>query len=235
MRRFTLLFLLCLLLPACSFAGEAVSSADFFYTYGAWESAQADDPCLLDAVSVSPQGNETLFQIGSVSVGSADDGSIFLVRAELDASDSRAVSTMVSLCAALASDPEPSEDRILETIALLSQAAGRTASDPMSIGAYDIFVQSDGSVIAFSALLRGYEQTQTPDAPAAESSPASCRVATGGGTLRLRSEPDAKASILARIPNGASLVLLDRGEEWCHVQYQNRIGYVMTRYLSFDP
>ena len=262
MRRMILLILVLLLVPICAVAESAADAVPFFYAYGAWESFQAEDAFTLNPVTVSAQGNETLYQLDGISVGATADRGIFLVRAELDASDAQSVQTMVSLCAALSGDMDLSSARALELIGFLGEASGKDTSDPAQLGEYEIYVQSDGATIYFSALLQGYDQA----APAAVNAPASSptaaagsapadgsgqegtatssaagsatqtvRVATGKGTLRMRADSNEKAKILTEIRNGTELTLLEWGEEWCHVQYKNQTGYVMTKYLSTNP
>lgn len=56
-------------------------------------------------------------------------------------------------------------------------------------------------------------------------------VSTSGGSLNLRAAATTSASILTTIPNGQLITLLEQGDRWCWVQYNNVTGYVMTRYL----
>lgn len=232
MRRFLVLFLALCLFPLCALSEGAVSSAAFFYTYGIWQSAQAQDTLSAEPVTVSAYGSESLCQLGEISVGTSAEDLVFLVRAELDPSSEDTVSTMVSLCAALSGDMEAGSERMLEIIQFLGEAAQKEASAPSQIGPYEIHVQSDGTSIYFSALLSGYEQDPSVPAPKEAEAPSVCTVATGGGTLRLRSEMSASSRILAEMPNGTRLTLLEQGEEWCRVQYRNQVGYAMTRFLS---
>lgn len=51
--------------------------------------------------------------------------------------------------------------------------------------------------------------------------------------LNLRRESSADGEILAQIPNGTSLRVLSREEEWTRVGYSEEIGYLMNQYLSF--
>ena len=54
-----------------------------------------------------------------------------------------------------------------------------------------------------------------------------------GGGLNLRNSASSSAAVLLVIPNGAGVTVLEKGETWCRVKYQEQEGYVMTRYLSF--
>ena len=232
MRRFLLLFLALCLFPLCALSEDAVSSAAFFYTYGIWQNAQAQDTLSAEPVTVSAYGSESLCQLGEISVGTSAEDLVFLVRAELDPSSEDTVSTMVSLCAALSGDTQADSEGMLKYIQFLGQSAQRGASSPSQLGAYEIHVQSDGTAIYYSALLSGYKQDPSVPAPEAAEAPFVCMVSTGGGTLRLRSEMSASSRILAEMPNGTRLTLLEQGEEWCRVQYRNQVGYAMTRFLS---
>ena len=54
-----------------------------------------------------------------------------------------------------------------------------------------------------------------------------------GGGLNLRATASSAAQVLLVIPNGTGVTVLEKGDTWCRVKYQEREGYVMTRYLSF--
>lgn len=55
-----------------------------------------------------------------------------------------------------------------------------------------------------------------------------------GGTLRLRASASTASAIRCGIPEGTILDVLEKGDEWCKVDYNGRKGYVMSRYLAFD-
>lgn len=57
-------------------------------------------------------------------------------------------------------------------------------------------------------------------------------VSTTGGTLNLRAEASASASILLRIPNTSVLQLLTKGDTWCKVNYNGTVGFVMTEFIT---
>ena len=52
-------------------------------------------------------------------------------------------------------------------------------------------------------------------------------------SLNLRAEANAQADVIETIANGASMRVLEKGEEWTKVAYNGGIGYLMTQYLSF--
>lgn len=57
-------------------------------------------------------------------------------------------------------------------------------------------------------------------------------VATASGALNLREEPSSVSKVLAVLPRLTQVKLLEKGNEWSYVCYQDHSGYVMTRYLS---
>ena len=56
-------------------------------------------------------------------------------------------------------------------------------------------------------------------------------VRTSGGNLNLRARPDDEAAVIARIPNGASVTVYGRDEEWYVVRYGDQTGYAAARYI----
>ena len=56
-------------------------------------------------------------------------------------------------------------------------------------------------------------------------------VCTSGGNLRIRAQPNTQSRIVARIPNGEKVSVLDSGYKWDKVFYKNNIGYVYKAYL----
>ena len=51
------------------------------------------------------------------------------------------------------------------------------------------------------------------------------------GTLNMRAAPSAKSPVLARIPYGTTLETEYVTEDWSKVIYDNKVGYVMNRFL----
>ena len=58
-------------------------------------------------------------------------------------------------------------------------------------------------------------------------------VSTGGGSLNLRAAGRSSAQVISTIPNGAQLIVTERGSAWCAVIYNGTAGYVMTSFLYF--
>lgn len=54
------------------------------------------------------------------------------------------------------------------------------------------------------------------------------------GPLNMRESDSGKSDIITRIPNGSSVEVIDRGDEWTKIKYDGNIGYVMTNYLMFS-
>ncbi len=62
--------------------------------------------------------------------------------------------------------------------------------------------------------------------------PANARVSTNGSALRLRSRASLNASIIARMPNGSSLKVLETVNGWCRVQFTAANGTVHEGWAS---
>lgn len=54
-----------------------------------------------------------------------------------------------------------------------------------------------------------------------------------GGWLNLRLAPDQTSDILAFIPNGSQVTLLDAGGQWQKVCWQEQTGYVLSAFLTY--
>ena len=61
----------------------------------------------------------------------------------------------------------------------------------------------------------------------------SARVQTVSGPLNLRGAPSSSAAILARIPNGSRVDVLNAYDGWYVTRYSGVIGYVLGEYLQF--
>lgn len=62
--------------------------------------------------------------------------------------------------------------------------------------------------------------------------PANARISTSGSALRLRSRASLNASIIARMPNGSSLKVLETVNGWCRVQFTAANGTVHEGWAS---
>lgn len=59
------------------------------------------------------------------------------------------------------------------------------------------------------------------------------RVNTDGGNLNLRAQPNLNANIIGRIPNNATVTVLQQAGAWYKVSYMGAQGYVLGDFLSF--
>lgn len=57
-------------------------------------------------------------------------------------------------------------------------------------------------------------------------------VAESGSTVNVRREPGKHAALVERVPVGAQVEVLTRGDAWCRVRYGRCEGYVMAEFLS---
>jgi len=57
-------------------------------------------------------------------------------------------------------------------------------------------------------------------------------VRTGGGNLNLRSRPEAGASVVARIPDGATVTVYGAYNGWYVVRYGNQTGYAASQFIA---
>ena len=55
-----------------------------------------------------------------------------------------------------------------------------------------------------------------------------------GGNLNLRSAQSATSARLAQIPDKTKISIIEQGNEWCKVVYNQYTGYVMTKFLNFE-
>lgn len=58
------------------------------------------------------------------------------------------------------------------------------------------------------------------------------KVSANGG-LNFRVAADANSQIICTIPNGTNLTVIQRADTWTKINYANRDGYVMTKYIVF--
>lgn len=60
------------------------------------------------------------------------------------------------------------------------------------------------------------------------------RIETQNGALNMRSKEDAKAAVVARVPNGARVEVTEATSEWSGIVYRGKKGFVQTQYLALD-
>ena len=71
----------------------------------------------------------------------------------------------------------------------------------------------------------------TGNTPGATLADLTATVVTASGSLNLRSQPN--GSVLAAIPQYATVRVLAKGDPWSQIQYAGISGYAMSTYLSF--
>lgn len=58
--------------------------------------------------------------------------------------------------------------------------------------------------------------------------------AASGSTVNLRKAPDPKGDLLAKVPVGSTVDVLEVGSEWCTVSALGKHGYMMREFLSLE-
>ncbi len=82
----------------------------------------------------------------------------------------------------------------------------------------------------YAGLLNAVSYDEGAPAPAASQAVVS---AESGGSVNLRSRPQAGAAIVVRVPLGQLVDVLDKtNDDWWHVRYQSSEGYMMSRFLK---
>ena len=76
--------------------------------------------------------------------------------------------------------------------------------------------------------------TDIPDEPTADAKMAVVTLSNPLDSLNLRSEASTASRILAQMPHGTQVTLLEYGSAWSRVQYGTLSGYVKNEYLSVE-
>ncbi len=58
------------------------------------------------------------------------------------------------------------------------------------------------------------------------------RVSTMGSNLNIRQRPDIYSNIIGKVPNGATVRVLNGSGDWLLIRYNNQTGYVYKYYIS---
>ncbi|MDY4199768.1 MAG: SH3 domain-containing protein, partial [Candidatus Fimadaptatus sp.] len=100
-----------------------------------------------------------------------------------------------------------------------------------------LLVEGDWSYIRATVngnVIEGYVSSQylKEISTAEPTEPTNARVSTSGSALRLRSRASLNASIIARMPNGSSLKVLETVNGWCRVQFTAANGTVHEGWAS---
>lgn len=59
-------------------------------------------------------------------------------------------------------------------------------------------------------------------------------VATSGQTVNMRKGAGLKYRIVTRVPIGATVIILEPGEDWTKVEYDRKVGWMMDKFLDYD-
>ena len=100
-------------------------------------------------------------------------------------------------------------------------------------------VQSDISTWQYASKLKNTvydlkDEVSSGSATAPMEGAVSGTVSLSSGTLNLRSKPSTSSSVLASIPNGARVEILQEGNDWHQVAYAKRTGWVSAKYIQID-
>ena len=75
---------------------------------------------------------------------------------------------------------------------------------------------------------------ETPDEPVADAKTAIVTLSNPLDSLNLRKAANTSSAILATIPHGTQITLLEMGSAWSRVQYGTLSGYVKNEYISVE-
>lgn len=56
----------------------------------------------------------------------------------------------------------------------------------------------------------------------------------GTRTIKLRWSEKSGSNVVASIQTGTEFVLLEKGDDWCRIEVDGKVGYMMTKYLQVD-
>ena len=225
------LMLLCLSHAALA---APVSTEQFLVRYGAWAAYLMGEEVSLPDVTYDVESG--YLEMGNVAVSARDHTVESVEVVSRDGTEDEMI-VMVSVLGALGRNPV-SEDASLEELSFLKAAADET----VRLGDYAVTLGTEEGALYLIAVLDSKEVLAEEvtegrtDQPLAEAPITSMQaiVDTGGGTLRLREGESVRTKILAELPNGSCVTILDYGEEWCHVIAGGKTGYVMTGFLRVD-
>lgn len=98
--------------------------------------------------------------------------------------------------------------------------------------AYVINAQSTQTGVVRSKLTNGWDYVAWPKAVQHDEGGEPMQRQVIGGKLNMRNEPDENAKRIVQIPDGAIVTIDNYGDKWCHVIYNDKEGYVMTKFLT---
>lgn len=59
-------------------------------------------------------------------------------------------------------------------------------------------------------------------------------VADNGQTVKMRAKPSTSCKLYWDVPVGSEVIVDEKGETWSMITWNNRMGYMMTRFLQFE-
>ena len=78
------------------------------------------------------------------------------------------------------------------------------------------------------------EYDSAPEPPPEPDVETAIVVAEYGKTVKMRAKPSTSCKLYWDVPIGSEVIVDERGDEWSLITWSDRMGYMMTRFLSFD-
>ena len=114
-----------------------------------------------------------------------------------------------------------------------------TSESPLEIthctsrnGVGGVYVDNALGAWRYGGKLKYVDYNEQEEKPMKETWATVC--AESGSTVNMRKEPDKKSVIIARVPVGEEVLVLETHVYWDKVYYGGKTGYMMTDYLLFD-
>lgn len=81
--------------------------------------------------------------------------------------------------------------------------------------------------------IKSYKPTPEPEPiPEPIQTPETATVwAENGKPVNLRKRPSKAAALVDRVPCGDFVEIIEKGTDWCHVRWKNKVGYMITEFL----
>lgn len=95
-------------------------------------------------------------------------------------------------------------------------------------------ITSSVSTWGYAAKLKHTEYDVSEETKESGESTVTAQVYTSGGTLNMRSGKSKSNNIITKIPNAATVTVVEQGDDWCAVTYDSKSGYVMAKYLLIN-
>ncbi len=130
--------------------------------------------------------------------------------------------------------PDPSQVRVLPTTSIGEVRRTRAPSVLVELAYHDNledaqWIQNNVEIIGQNLVLSVTEYCGLPFLQPMEERAGT--VATTSGSLNLRGAPSTAAPILARIPNGAAVTVVNQYDGWYVVEYNGTLGYANAQFI----